>query len=104
LGAALLLETLRPQSATLHLLGDALKLITALRLIPDQSGNVTVLEGFGPITRWEEKEIKGCTLADPLLIHAELLLKGSERLREVAIDIYDQILAKRSKTANDYSA
>jgi hypothetical protein len=103
LGAALLLETLRPQSAVLHLLGDALKLITALRLIPDPSGDITVLDGFGPINRWEEKGIKGCTLADPLLIHAELLLMGSERLRKVAIDIYDQILAKRFKKANDYS-
>ncbi len=95
LGAALLLETLRPESATLHLLGDALKLTTALRLIPDPSGKVAVLDGFGPITRWEEKKINGCTLADPLIIHAELLLKGSERLDGVAQDIYDQILAKR---------
>jgi len=55
------------------------------------------LDGFGPITRWEKKEIKGCSLADPLLIHAELLLKDSERLREVAKDIYDQILAERNK-------
>ncbi|MHB9074684.1 MAG: type IV toxin-antitoxin system AbiEi family antitoxin [Desulfobaccales bacterium] len=104
LGAALLLKTLRPQSATLHLLGDALKLITALKLIPDPSGRVTVLDGLSPITRWEEKEIEGCTLADPLLIHAELLLKGSERLSEVAKDIYDQILAKRLEKTDDYAA
>ena len=104
LGAALLLDTLRPQSAALHLLGDAPKLTTALRLIPDPSGTITVLDGFSPITRWEEKEIKGCTLADPLLIHAELLLKGSDRLREVAKDIYDKILAKRFNKTNDYPA
>lgn len=97
LGAALLLETLRPQSATLHLLDEPLKWITTLRLIPDPSGKVNVLDGFGTLNRWEHKEIKGCNLADPLLIHAELLLNGSERLMEVAKDIYDQVLTERFK-------
>jgi hypothetical protein len=102
LGAALLLDTLRPQSATLYLLGEPLKLITALKLIPDPSGNVAALDGFGSLSRWGKKEIKGCTLADPLLIHAELLLQESDRLREVANDIYNRIIVKRFQKPNDY--
>jgi hypothetical protein len=102
LGAALLLDTLRPQSATLHLLGEPLKLITELKLIPDPSGGVTVLDGFGTLNRWEKKEIKGCSLADPLLIHAELLLQESDRLREVANDIYKQIISERFNKTDDY--
>ena len=101
LGAALLLDTLRPQSATLHLLEEPLKLITALKLIPDPSGSVTVLDSFAKLNRWERKQIKDCTLADPLLIHAELLLHESHRLRVVANDIYNQFISKRFRKNDD---
>jgi hypothetical protein len=89
LGAALLLGTLRPERATLHLLGDPLKVITQLRLIPDPNGPVDVLTGFGTFNRWDKKQKMGCVLADPLLIYAELLLHYADRLKEIADQIFE---------------
>jgi hypothetical protein len=95
LGASLLLDTLRPERATLHVLGEPLKIITQLRLIPDPGGPIDVLHGFGSCNDWKQAHPKGCKLADPLFIHAELLLHHSERLRQIAEDIYKRYLLER---------
>ena len=95
LGAALLMGTLRPERATLHLLGDPLKIITQLRLIPDPDGPVDVLTGFGTFNDWEKEQKMGCVLADPLLIHAELLLHYADRLKEIADEIFEGYIQKR---------
>jgi hypothetical protein len=95
LGAAFLLGTLRPERATLHLLGDPLKTITQLRLIPDPNGTVDVLTGFGKFNHWEGEKKMGCVLADPLLIYAELLLQYADRLKEIADEIFEGYIQVR---------
>jgi hypothetical protein len=95
LGAALLTDGLRPQSATLHFLTEPLKLVTYLKLIPDPVGHIDVLKSFGTFNHFEGKRIKGFTLADPLLIRAELLLRGSDRLRAIADVIYNDFIKER---------
>jgi hypothetical protein len=95
LGASLLIARLRPERATLHLLGETRKITTALRLIPDDVGPIDVLEAFGTANYYTGDLVDGCRVADPLLMHAELLLHPSERLREIANDIYETYLLRR---------
>jgi hypothetical protein len=95
LGAALLLGTLRPERTTLHLLGDPLKITTQLRLIPDPNGPVDMITGFGTHNNWEKERVMGCVLADPLLIHAELLVHYTDRLKEIADEIFEGYLQER---------
>lgn len=83
LGAALLTKYLRPETATLHLDGiepkDAMR---ALELVPDPEGDVALVRAFGRVDVGTAR--KAATLADPLWIHAELLLHPDDRLRDVA--------------------
>jgi hypothetical protein len=95
LGAAFLINDLRPETATLHFLANPLKLMTLLKLIPDPDGNIDILDSFGTLNHFEKKWINGLTLADPLLIRAELLLRGSERLRAIADNIYSNFIRDR---------
>lgn len=95
LGAALLTNHLRPASATLHINGSILAVMQALRLLPHPEGNVELLQTFGTQNGWNEKQAQGVRLADPLLIHAELLRGQSERLHETAKLILNRYLAPR---------
>jgi len=95
LGAALLTKQLRPASAILHINGDILKVMQALRLLPHPEGNVELLQIFGNQNGWNERQPQGVQLADPLLIHAELLRGHSERLHEMAQLILNKYLAPR---------
>lgn len=95
LGAALLTNHLRPASATLHIKGSSLVVMQALQLVPHPEGNIDLLQIFGNQNGWNEKQTQGVTLADPLLIHAELLRGQSERLHEAAQLILEQYLAPR---------
>ncbi|MBK7877489.1 MAG: hypothetical protein IPJ77_17435 [Planctomycetes bacterium] len=83
LGAALLTKYLRPETATLHLDGiepkDAMR---ALDLVPDPEGDVALVRAFGRVDVGTAR--KTAALADPLWIHAELLLRPDDRLRDVA--------------------
>jgi len=95
LGAALVTNQLRPANATLHINGDFLKVMQALRLLPHPEGNVELLQIFGNANGWNEKQTQGIQLVDPLLIHAELLRGYSERLHEMAQLILNKYLAPR---------
>jgi hypothetical protein len=95
LGAALITGDLRPQSVTLHLLGEPQKIMTQLRLVPDPDGPVDVLDAFGRFNQWEGRTLKGLTIADPLLMRAELLLQHSERLRTIAEELRTSYIAGR---------
>lgn len=97
LGASLLVGDLRPERATLHLLGEPLQGIAQLRLVPDLGGPIDVVDAFGPFTRWEEKGPEGCTLADPLLIRSELILHRSERNHKIAERIYTEYITTRMR-------
>lgn len=102
LGAMLLTESLRPEKATLHFLGDSRKITTQLRLIPDPKGTIDLLHAFGTNTHWEERQPRGCALADPLLIHAELALNPSARLKGIAEEIHNDYILQRLQ-AHDQS-
>lgn len=95
LGAALLVEDLRPQSATLIFGADHYNLIMLLKLIPDPSGNIDVLDSFGTFNHFDNELLDGLPLADSLLIRAELLLRGSNRLKLIAAKIYNSFIKDR---------
>ena len=116
LGAAIATSYLRPQSATLHLLNDdsktsgrlKLKVIgiaAKIKLKPSPEGEIMLIQQFGinnGCTNYLENpdrntniDFYGEILADPLLIHAELLLTADERLRETANRIYHQYIEPR---------
>ncbi len=91
LGAALILEGVRPASATLHLHGDPLAIMLRLRLVPDPDGEIELLRALG-----EPRDPEGAkdklALADPLLLHAELVRKTSQG--ELARHLFDRYLAR----------
>jgi hypothetical protein len=75
LGASLLLQTARADSTTLHIDGDPLRTMLQLRLVPDTEGPVTLLSQFGRANHWQGWQPEGLVLADPLLLHAELMTR-----------------------------
>jgi hypothetical protein len=95
LGAALLVKDLYPQSATLIFAADHYDLMKLLKLIPDPNGNIDVLDSFGTFNHFDKELLDGFPLADPLLIRAELLLRGSNRLRVIADKIYNNFIKDR---------
>lgn len=83
LGAAILTGALRPATATLHTTATPRELMVALRLRPaaDRAGKVIVLRRFTPL---DDASAEGHpNLAHRLLLRAELLALGGDRLREV---------------------
>lgn len=95
MGATLLTGNLRPARVALHLLREPPEIITPLQLIPDPQGPVAVLDTFGEFTKWEEEQPEGLTLVDPLLIHSELFVSPSDRLKKAADDIYKNYILNR---------
>jgi hypothetical protein len=95
LAASVMIEYLRPISATLHLSNnsDSRQIAVKLRLKPDPEGNITFLQTFGHTEhqRIELRELQK-SLADPLLVHAELVQTGNSRLKETAQLIYDRYI------------
>jgi hypothetical protein len=77
LGAHLLLDHPDPRSAALHLPGDVLKTMLRLQLVPDSGGNIDIMKIFGPSNTWQGWHPEGVKLADPLLMHADITLRGA---------------------------
>ncbi|MDD3926725.1 MAG: type IV toxin-antitoxin system AbiEi family antitoxin [bacterium] len=96
-GASLLTGEIRPEKATLYIAETASRVMSMLRLRPDPDGNVTLLRAFGRQNGWNNNEIDGITVADPLLVHAEMMLLNGERIRGVAERIYNDYLLMRDK-------
>lgn len=93
LGAALLTGGFEPQSAALYLEPELqLKTMLQLRLTPDPDGPVTLLQPFGRQCSWSGWQPEGLTLADPLLIFAELSGSFAD---QVAEKLYNQYLMPR---------
>jgi len=81
-GAALLTDHLRPVAATLHLTGiDDKEIMRRLELVPARDGDVALLQDIGGHVVTAPAR---ANVADPLLVHAELLVRHDDRLREVA--------------------
>ena len=66
-----------------------------LKLIPDPTGNIDVLDSFGTFNHFDNEMLDGLPLADPLLIRSELLLRGSNPLRVIADKIYNSFIKDR---------
>jgi hypothetical protein len=104
LAAALVTRNLRPQTATFHVRPHRplAPIIKEMRLIPDQAGNIVILEQFGEMSAWRWKKYEKECLVNPLLVYAELLHgTPDDRLRETAKQILDQYL---SPVLNDKSS
>ncbi|WP_429884327.1 type IV toxin-antitoxin system AbiEi family antitoxin [Geoalkalibacter halelectricus] len=93
LGAALILEGLKPRQAVLHLQGDPLAIMLRLRLVPDPEGEVILLAALG--TRTEGERL---ALADPLLLHAELMDLGGAG-EDPARQIFERFLDRHFQSA-----
>jgi len=117
LGAAIATSYLRPQSATLHLQNDDSKapgilklkarvIAVKMKLKPSAEGEIIIIQQFGINNRWTNYlenpdrntniDFYGEILADPLLLHAELLLTADERLGETAARLYHEYIEPRS--------
>jgi hypothetical protein len=94
LGAAALTKHLRPETATLHIAEDEKAVMSSLRLIPDAHGNITLLKTFGTQNSSDDGP-KEFHLADPLLIHAELVQMTGDRIREIGDILLDQHILPR---------
>jgi len=76
LGASLLLQQGTARSASLHIRGDALRTMLRLQLVPEPNGVVQVLARFGQTDHWQGWRPHAAQLADPLLLHAEMQVRG----------------------------
>ncbi|MBN1958540.1 MAG: hypothetical protein JXQ81_05560 [Desulfuromonadales bacterium] len=93
LGAALLTSGFRPNSAVLYLDPELqLKTLLQLHLTPDPEGQITLLQPFGRQCSWTGWQPEGLTLADPLLIFAELSGSATDAVAE---KLYRQYLTPR---------
>lgn len=106
LGAAIATDYLHPQSATLHLVENdrqtSLKLQASamaakMKLKPSPKGNIVFVQQFGTQNVWSEDPTQ--TIADPLLLHAELLLIRDERSLITADRLYKNSIAPRQHNA-----
>ncbi|MFT5430028.1 MAG: hypothetical protein ACI9OJ_000701 [Myxococcota bacterium] len=82
LGAALATGHLRPIGATVHADWSAHRCMSHFKLRPDPSGQLTIIERLAPTDRWRGRSPG--VLADPILLRAELLAIGGDRLVETA--------------------
>ena len=97
LGAALATSYLHPQSATLHIEDNYRAIATKLRLKPSTQGEIIFIKQFGHQNFWHD--FRPDPLADPLLIHAELLSENNDRLRETAERLFSKYIEDRQKNA-----
>lgn len=97
LGAALATSYLHPQSATLHIKDNYRAIATKLKLKPSSQGEIIFLKQFGSQNFWNDNQPD--SLADPLLIHAELLIENNDRRRETAERIFSKYIEDRQKNA-----
>ncbi|MBK1987482.1 hypothetical protein A0J48_008020 [Sphaerospermopsis aphanizomenoides BCCUSP55] len=99
LGAANLTGYLKPISMTIHIPEEYnyRVITTMLRLKPDPKGNIIILKQFG--NKNQLKYNSSEPVADPLLIHAELLLNPDTRLKETAKRLYEKYIITRQEIA-----
>lgn len=97
LGAALATSYLLPQSATLHVTNNYHLIAAKLKLKPDKKGTITFLTQFGKQNYGAYHQ--GTYIADPLLIHAELMTESDDRLEETAGLIFAKYIEDRLQNA-----
>lgn len=77
---------LRPEELTLYTTEPRNQLMKNYRLIPDEGGNIKVYEKFWK-DNTEEQDV-----VHPLLVYADLIMKGDRRCTETAEKIYNEYL------------
>lgn len=93
--AAKLTGYLKPERITLYVEGKPDKLILALRLRPDDNGEIEILETF-----WQLDEVRQPdNTVPPLLVYADLMASTDPRNIETAQLIRDHHLAPAHRTA-----
>lgn len=96
LGAALATSYLHPITATLHVPENYTRIFVDLKLKPSSTGEITFLKKWTSLDVWKNSDnIKNSNLADPLLIHAELMMSKDERLRETADIIFNKYIKSK---------
>jgi hypothetical protein len=95
IAASVMTNYLHPIGATLHLNAASVipRIAVKLRLKPDPDGAIVFLQRFGIVSpRRQGMDSLQDNLANPLLIHAELVRTGNSRLKETAQIIYDRYI------------
>lgn len=93
LGAALMTRSTAPGSAVLYVdPKQHLSIVQQLHLTPDPDGSITLLQPFGLQCRWSGMQPEGLSLADPLLIFADLKARDENQMAQ---QLYQQYLAPR---------
>lgn len=94
--AAELTGATRPTEATVHTVPDQQRAVMqALGLVPRPDGPITLLHTFGETNEWRDPKRPAFRLADPLLIHAELLRMGDDRASAAAAQVYERYVQAR---------
>ncbi len=97
LGAAIATDYLYPQSTIIHITGNYKSVINKLNLIPSSQGEIIFLQQFGNQNGFSDNQIKN--IADPLLIHAELIKENNDRLNSTANRLFDKYIEDRRQNA-----
>jgi len=82
--ADLLTNHLRPEKFVIYTLENRMELINNYRLMPDNNGDLEVLEMF-----WKPEDGK---TVPPILVYADLMLEGGKRNKETAEKIYHEYI------------
>ncbi|BDA69202.1 hypothetical protein RIVM261_058650 [Rivularia sp. IAM M-261] len=93
LGASLAIPYLVPQRATLHVVDNYDLIVDKLQLKPSPRGEIYFLKQFGNLNHGSYDQ--GSYIADPLLIHAELMIESNDRLEETAKRIFTKYIISR---------
>jgi len=64
--------------------------VRQLWLLPDATGPITLLRGFGTIAYW--KQVQATTIAHPWLIYSELMRSSDPRAHEAATELKGEFL------------
>jgi hypothetical protein len=81
--AAILTKYIQPEKYTIYTTENRVKLVRQLKLVPDPTGQVELLQQFWPDGEHPEKEELKATVP-PLLVYADLITNFDSRNREAA--------------------
>ncbi|MCP5022630.1 MAG: hypothetical protein GY930_12755 [bacterium] len=99
LAASQILGGVEPSTATIHVpVNSVQESMGKLRLLKNPAGNIRLLESFGSTHAWhvgKKTHPQKVSMADPLLIRAELLESQDARLHELAEELLTQHIAPR---------
>jgi len=91
--AEIMTDYLKAKTLTIYTKENQLDLVKKLRLVPDENGDVEILEMF-----WEPDHIgKNDKTVPPLLVHADLMDSEDERNIETARLIYEKYISIKLK-------